>query len=264
MEHLFDSWPKLEGNFKDRVVFIFFDYDGTLTPIADTPAEATISQDVKNLLNKLSENPAFKLAIISGRSLIDIKNLIGLKNIIYVGNHGLEIEGEKIKFESQVSPRLKSIIRRLYENSVKKFSKIKGALVEDKGLSISVHYRLVDKNDMQEFMRILNESIEPYIVRGKIKINPGKKVYDIKPPVVWDKGKVALWLLAREQFSKGESEIFPVYIGDDVTDEDAFRALANKGLTVFVGEPDKTEAKFYLKDTSEVTEFIRRIAALRE
>ena len=176
MEYLFSHWDKLKNRLSDKSIPLFLDYDGTLTPIAETPDKALISREAKDLLNKLSKKSHCSVAIISGRSLSDIKGLVGLKDIIYAGNHGLEIEGPKIKFESQVSPRLKSIIRHIYEDVVSKLSKIKGVLIEDKGLTISVHYRLVDEKDTQEFLSIFNEITDPYIVRDKIKINFGKKV----------------------------------------------------------------------------------------
>ena len=259
MEYLFSHRNKLKDRLKDKFVLLFLDYDGTLTPIVETPDKAVISQNTKDLLNELSTSPRCRVAIISGRSLSDINGLVGLKDIIYAGNHGLEIEGPKIKFESQVSPRLKSIIRHIYEDMVSKLSKIKGVLIEDKGLTISVHYRLVEKKDIQEFLSIFTEVTDTYIVRDKVKINSGKKVYEIRPPVIWDKGKVVLWLLARQQFLVGEDKIFPIYIGDDVTDEDAFRVLKNKGLTLFVGEPNISEAQYYLENTEEVIEFMKRI-----
>jgi len=263
MEYLFSHWDKLKNRLSDKFVLLFLDYDGTLTPIAETPEKAVISREAKDLLNKLSKKSHCSIAIISGRSLNDIKTIVGIKNIIYAGNHGLEIEGPKIKFESHVSPRLKSIIRHIYEDAVSKLSRIKGVLIEDKGLTISVHYRLVAEKDIQEFLSIFNEITGSYIVRDRIKINSGKKVYEIKPPVMWDKGKVVLWLLARQQFLLERNEILPVYIGDDVTDEDAFKVLKTKGLTIFVGEPAGSKAQYYLKTTEEVAEFLRLISALR-
>jgi len=262
MKNLFEYWDDLKKELSNKYIMLFLDYDGTLTPIVSTPDKAFISQEVKGLLKKLSKSPACKLAIISGRSLNDIKSIVEIEDIIYAGNHGLEIEGPKIKFESQLSPRLKSIIRHIYEDAVSKLSKIKGVLIEDKGLTISVHYRLVDKQDIQEFLSIFAEITDPYIVRDKIRINSGKKVYEIKPPVIWDKGKVVLWLLARQQFLLEKNKILPVYIGDDVTDEDAFKVLKKKGLTIFVGEKAGSAAQYYLKTTEEVTEFLRLISDL--
>ena len=264
MKYLFEHWEAVTKEIKDKVIFLFLDYDGTLAPIAEAPDKAKISKGTKELLSQLSKNLRFKLAIISGRSLTDIKNSIGLKDIIYAGNHGLEIEGPDIKFTSQISPRLKSIIRVINDDLLAKLSGIKGAYIEDKGLTISVHYRLVSNGDLPLLQSIFTEITKPFIVRGKIKISSGKKVYEIKPPFQWDKGEVVLWLLARQQFLRGESTILPVYIGDDVTDEDAFKVLKNKGLTVFAGESSGSEAAYYLKNTEEVAEFLKRILGLNK
>jgi len=263
MDYLFAQFSKIEELLHNKFVLLLLDYDGTLTPIAETPKKALISKDAKEVLQKLSRRPYCKLGIISGRSLNDLKNIIGIKGIIYAGNHGLEIEGPKIKFESRVFPRLKSIIRNISDDIQKRISGIKGALIEDKGLTLSIHYRLVGKENFPALGKIITEVTNPYTVRDKIRVDSGKKVYEIKPPVKWDKGKVALWLLARQQFALGEKIVFPIYIGDDVTDEDAFKALKRKGLTVFVGKPGNSKADYYLKNTGEVVRFLRLILKLK-
>ena len=263
MDYLFTQFSKIKEQLGNKFILLLLDYDGTLTPIVETPKKAVISKETKELLQKLSKSPHCTLGIISGRSLEDIKNTVGIKDIIYVGNHGLEIEGPKIKFESQVSPRLKSVIRNIAEELAKRFSSIKGVLIEDKGLTLSIHYRLVDKKDMPCFERFFSEVTNTYAVRDKIKINSGKKVYEIKPPVQWDKGKVVLWLMARQQFASGENKVLPVYIGDDVTDEDVFKVLKRKGLTIFVGEPEGSAATYYLKDAEEVNRFLHLMLDLK-
>ena len=145
----------------------------------------------------------------------------------------------------------------------KRLSGIKGALIEYKGLTLSIHYRLVNKKDLPAFEKIISEVTNPYVVCDKIMVNSGKKVYEIKPPVRWDKGKVVLWFLVRQQFISEEKNVLPVYIGDDITDENAFKALKGKGLTVFVGEPGNSIADYYLKNTEEVTKFLRLILNLQ-
>lgn len=264
MKHLFLYWDILKDELRNKFLSLFFDYDGTLTPIVETPAKAVIPKETKELLKKLSENHNCKLAIISARSLNDVKNIAGIKDIIYVGNHGLEIEGPKIRFKSPVSSGLKRILIHINNELSGKLSKIRGVFIEDKGLALSIHYRLVDRRDISLVKNIFTETTQPYILQNKIRISYGKKVYEIRPPVEWDKGKVVLWLLARQQFAKGIDKVFPVYIGDDVTDEDAFKAVQNKGLTVFVGKPKKSYAQYYLKNTSEVMQLLRQLMELKK
>jgi len=263
MEYLFSHWDKLKDRLNDKCILLFLDYDGTLAPIVETPDKAVISKEQKDLLDKLSTSSHCKVSIISGRALSDIKARVGLKDIIYVGNHGLEIEGPKIKFKSAVSLQYKHILNHIKDDLKFKLSTIKGVFIEDKELSLSVHYRLADRDQISKIKTILHEATIPYTVRDKIKVKLGKKVFEIRPALEWDKGKVVLWLLARWEFSLKDKPILPIYIGDDVTDEDAFRALKNKGLSIFVGEKGNSKAKYYLKDTEEVTELLRLIADLR-
>ncbi|OGL46693.1 MAG: trehalose-phosphatase, partial [Candidatus Schekmanbacteria bacterium RBG_16_38_10] len=237
-------------------------YDGTLTPIVEQPDKAAISEDMRNLLRDLSTKQGCSVGIISGRALKDIKRMVGLKRIIYVGNHGLEIEGSKIKFESQISSQLFSIIRNLKEELTNKLSKIKGIFVEDKDVTLSVHYRLATRSSYLLAKKIIEEVLQPFLAKNKIKVSYGKKVIDIKPPVQWNKGRVIAWLLARQTFILGNHPIMPIYLGDDVTDEDAFGMLKNKGLTIYIGKPKNSQAKYYLKDTQEVFEFLKKILCL--
>ena len=263
MEHLFFQLNRLKSVLKNKFIFLFLDYDGTLTPIVRSPDKAIISKKTMEILKGLSKNPHCRVAIISGRALKDIKNKIGLEGIIYAGNHGLEIDGPKIKFKIHVSSGYMTILKKIKAVLKKKLSKIKGVIVEDKGLTLSVHYRLVDTKDAQFVKTIFHETLAHYIVSNKIKTRPGKKVLEIRPSLEWDKGKIVLWLLARLKFSLGKESGVPIYIGDDITDEDAFRAFRNTGLTVFVGNPGSSHAKYYLKNTQEVDEFLEQILKIK-
>lgn len=259
MDYLFDKWNKTTEKLKDNFLFIFLDFDGTLTPITETPDKAVMSKEVKDILREISNKPTAKLAFISGRALEDIKNKIGLENVIYSGNHGLEIEGPKIKFKHLVSPKYKMILDRIRNDLQQKISTIRGVFVEDKGLSLSLHYRMADKNKIPQVKVIFHETIILYLVRNKIKIRAGKMVLEVRPPIEWDKGKIVLWLLTRQIFAARKANILPIYIGDDATDEDAFKALRNKGLTIFVGEPKESHAQYYLKSPKEVIDFLKRV-----
>jgi trehalose-phosphatase len=146
---------------------LFLDYDGTLTPIVSTPEKAAIPKQIKGLLAKLSKDPRYKLAIISGRALKDIIKIIGLKGIIYSGNHGLEIEGPKIKFKTPLSPGYMTILKKIKGDLKRRLSSIKGIFLENKGLSLSLHYRLVDKKKIPQVKTVFHESIIFYRLRLK-------------------------------------------------------------------------------------------------
>jgi trehalose-phosphatase len=263
MRYLFNDWDCLKEDLKNSRVMLFLDYDGTLAPIADTPDKAVISKEAKGLLHELSKNRGCKLAVISGRSLKDIKGIVGLKDIIYSGNHGLEIDGPKLKFKSIVPSGFKEVARKIKFDLLKRLTDIKGVILEDKGYTLSVHYRLVKKKDIHLVKTAFHEAIIYYLVGNKIKINTGKMVLELKPPIEWDKGRSVMWLLARQEFASRGDPVLPVYIGDDVTDEDAFSALRKKGLTVFAGKPKKSKAKYYLKGHKDVLKFLRMVNDLK-
>ncbi len=262
MRYLFGHWEEVERKLGKRPVFIFLDYDGTLTPIVQTPEKAFLPKDAKGLLEKISQVPGLKLAFISGRSLKDIKEKIGLKQAIYSGNHGLEIEGPKLRFETPVSARYKKILGQLKSDLGKKIADVKGAFVEDKGLSLALHFRLVKRSEVSRLKSAFHEAVNFCLAKNWIKIKEGKKVLEVRPVLEWDKGKVVLWLLSREKFRRLDT--LPVYIGDDATDEDAFGALKRMGLTIFVGLPKRSLVQYYLKDTGEVHEFLKRILKMQE
>lgn len=260
--YLFEKWGELRGKLKNRPLFIFLDFDGTLSPIKDTPDKAVLPEETRRILKRLSRKSSCKIAVISGRALEDVKAKFGgLSNIIYSGNHGLEIEGPNIKFSPLVSAGYLKAINRIKVIFRRKLRSVKGAMVEDKGFSLSLHYRLVDDKQVPLARKIFRETVTRYVASARIKVGRGKKVLEVRPPLEWDKGKVVLWLLAKQRFAKYGSGVLPVYIGDDLTDEDAFKALKRRGITIFVGSPDKSSrARYYLEDTAGVARLLKNIS----
>ncbi|MDD4893932.1 MAG: trehalose-phosphatase [Candidatus Omnitrophica bacterium] len=262
MKYLFNEWDIIKNKIKDKYLFIFLDFDGTLTPITDTPDKAQLSKKTKALLEEIAGNSRIKLAFISGRAIGDIKNKIGLKNAIYAGNHGLEIEGPRMKFKPLVPAGFRKILKKIKDNLKTNTASFRGVLIEDKGSSLSLHYRLVDRSKIPQIKRIFHQTVISYLASNKIKIKSGKMVLETRPPIEWDKGRAVLRLLIRQIFVSGKDNVLPIYIGDDIADEDAFKVLKNKGLTVFVGAPKKSYAQYYLKDPKEAIHFLRSLPAI--
>lgn len=262
MQHLFKDWQDLSRELKNKRIMLFLDYDGTLTPIAESTDKAVIPKETKRLLSELSAYA--KLAVISGRALSDLKKMVGIKGIIYSGNHGLEIESPKLKFNTPLSLAYTKLLHKIKMELEQRLAGIKGVILEDKGLTLSLHYRLVPGDLTPKVQTIFHAATMLPALKNKIKIRPGKMVWEIQPPIEWDKGRIILWLLAREKFASGDKPLLPVYAGDDTTDEDAFRALENKGITVFVGRPNQSSAQYYLNNPEEVAELLRRILSLQK
>ncbi len=256
MKYLFTSWREVFSRIKKSPkVFIFFDYDGTLTPIVSTPEEALFPKKTKKLVNKLKNHSKFLIAIVSGRSLKSVKSMVNLKGLIYAGNHGLEIEGRGIKFSKPLTVNsFKPLMKKISKFLHKTLKDIKGSRVEDKGATLSVHYRLVKSKDVNLLKSRFNKIVAPYIDSKKIRLSAGKKVLEVRPNLDWHKGKAVLTLL------KGVKNTLPIYLGDDVTDMDAFRAIKGKGISIFVGGKKKgINADYFLKDTREVVSFIEKL-----
>lgn len=260
MKYLFSVWQELKEQLAGKFIFLFLDYDGTLSPIIDSPDQAVLSLKARELLKNLRDCPRCKIAIISGRKLEDIRSRVCIEGIICAGNHGLEIEGPKIRFRSLILSGYLKLLQRIKAELERGISPFAGAFIEDKGLILSLHYRQVDKKDIQGLKLIFDKTVSVYSAKDKIRVKAGKMVFEIQPPVAWNKGKAALWLLARQSFAlKGKPDVIPLYIGDDVTDEDAFKAFENRGITVYVGESAGSNAKYYLKNTEEVFTLLKDI-----
>ncbi len=260
MQHLFECWNKIKDPLQNKCLFCFLDFDGTLAPIAETPRRAHLSAENKNLLEQLHHAPQCQLAVVSGRALDDVKAKVGIRNLIYAGNHGYEIEGPKIHFPGFNKAKIRKTLDKVKSQFEKDLTGIKGAIVEDKGWTLSVHYRLVKEEDIGAFNVIFSHVCKPYLKAKEIKIQTGKKVFEIRPPLEWNKGTAAEWLLKKQRARNGE--LLSVYIGDDQSDEEAFLALKKDALTVRVGV-GVSEAKYFLEDTLEVTQFLKKIIELR-
>ncbi|HOW60000.1 MAG TPA: trehalose-phosphatase [Candidatus Omnitrophota bacterium] len=245
-------------------LFFFLDYDGTLTPIVARPAMAKLALHHKLILLNLSKQKNTRMAIISGRGLEDIKHRVGIPGIIYAGNHGLEIEGIRMKGVHPSALAFKSIVKKLIHRLEHAYAFFPEVLVEDKTYSVSVHYRQAPEEKIDFLKMILLREVGDFLSNSQLVLAEGKKVWEIRPPTEWHKGRTALWLLGRV-VSKAEKNVLPVYIGDDITDEDGFKAIKKNGITIRVTDKtsEPTEAQYGLHSSDEVFVFLKEVMKLR-
>jgi trehalose 6-phosphate phosphatase len=261
VEHLLSAWPQITEKLKDSGHFLLLaDYDGTLTPIVSRPELAELPEEMRHLLETLLHHNRFIIGIISGRALSDLKGKVRIEGMVYAGNHGLEIEGPGIRLVNPVANEMRPVLLIIYQLLSRTLRKIRGVIIENKGLTLSIHYRQVSEEKSREVKSIFDRIVSGAQALGKISITPGKKVYEVRPDVDWDKGK-ALRLLMKK-YGKGgrNSKLVPIYLGDDRTDEDAFRAIEKyeNGISVFIGEPtQETAARYFLKSSVEVADFFK-------
>ena len=237
-----------------RHLFLFFDFDGTLVPIQNNPAECSLSQKVKGQLESIAHSGSAFIAILSGRSLPDIKKRVQIKGLYYGGNHGLEISGPQIRFIHPEAKSFKHTIDTVYQRIEKETKNFEGVFIEKKNLSFTLHYRMASRENKALVKNIFYSIISEESAGYAFKVIKGKKVLELAPDILWDKGKAVLFILQRFKM-----DYLPVYVGDDLTDEMAFKALKENGVTIRVGRSKKTEAQYYLKGQWEISRFLQKI-----
>ncbi len=259
VKHLFEDWERIQARIQQtQNLFLFLDYDGTLTPIVSRPEVALCASGVKRHLEKLRDLPGVSLAIISGRSIEDVREKVGVSGITYVGNHGLEIENPAGKHKKILVSARKKELKRITQKLQNSLEKIPGILFEDKGPILSVHYRNVAQKFFAKVPQIVEAELQQW--RNRWKVASGKMVLEIRPNINFNKGKAVKEILR----SFPSLELLPIYLGDDQTDEDAFRMLKGQGISVFVGSGKlSSEADFFLKSPDEVQEFLFRCQVAR-
>jgi len=250
------EFEKIQQHLSGKQLAIFLDYDGTLTPIVAHPEEARLHSSMRQILQQLASK--YAVAIISGRDLQDIKQLVGIENIYYAGSHGFDTAGPKgLKCELPDADQALPLLQNAEQDIQKAVKGIEGAQVERKKFSLAIHYRNVKSSEKSAVKNKLEKLCSTY--KG-LKLVHGKEVFDLRPDVDWHKGKALLWLKERMSLEK---PIFSFYLGDDTTDEDAFEVLGDEGIGIAVCcELQKTHASYQLKDTQEVEKFLKKILAL--
>ena len=260
--HALEEGEQLIRHLAGRQPAVFLDYDGTLTPIVDRPEEALISESMREAVRGLAERCT--VCVVSGRDRRVVQELMGVDDLIVAGSHGFDIwspEGGEIQREE--GEEFGGLLERVEARLREELSGIEGALVEPKKSSVAAHYRLCSENERPRVGRAVEEILAEH--PGELKVTPGKMVYEVQPNIDWDKGKAVLYLLGALDL-EGD-DVVPMYLGDDITDEHAFEALATRGIGVFVGRADDpevsgrtTSADYVLFDVQEVERFLDALA----
>jgi len=238
------------------MIILMLDYDGTLAPVVSDPAKARMNKEMKAVLSRLARRDDIVMAVISGRSLADLKSRVGLDSIYYAGCHGFEMEGPGWSYSH---PQMKQVAGQVsmlekYLNGL--LSGIKGCLIENKGYALTVHFRRVEKRlfpVVEKAVRLAEKKFSEFM-----EMEPGRMIYEFKPSILWDKGRAVEMLLGLYQ----AYDPYPIYIGDDITDEPAFRFLHHRGLTLLVENderPRTTAAVLNLHSIDQVLRFLKSL-----
>ena len=234
-----------------RKPVVFLDFDGTLTPIVERPELALLAPAMRDAVRRLAEKTT--VAIISGRDRENVMKLVEITGVFYAGSHGFDISGPhgtRIEFEQN-----KSFVSCLAEAATlleKKLHDIDGSQVERKKFAIAIHFRRVDPKFHSSVEKIVDQVHAGF---PNLRKTGGKMIHELRPDMEWHKGKAVNWLLKALKFSR--SEVLPIYIGDDLTDEDAFREIQDYGIGILVRDEDRmTAAHYALENTEEVLRFL--------
>lgn len=231
------------------------DFDGTLTPIVDDRRHAHLSPEMTALLARLAARPNCLVAIVSGRALEDVRSRIPVPGLIFAGNHGLDIDGPGLRFTESSAEQFRPQLLVAAERLRAELAGIPGTLVEDKGLTLTVHFRQANPDDETAVRKAVVGVIAEY--GNSIRLTLGHMAYEVRPPTAWNKGH-ALDLIRRHYHCE-EADV--LYVGDDTTDEDAFASLPD-AVTVKVGDSANTSARFCVESPAEVERFLGRLADL--
>jgi trehalose-phosphatase len=240
-------------------VFWFIDFDGTLVPIVRRPELVDFDAGRRTALSHLAGCRKMKVTVISGRPLTDVRRLIDLPTVTCAGNHGLEIAGAGIRFRHPGGVSARASLEGVKGGWSEAADRYRGALVEDKGMSVTFHYRQVAASLQEEACRAARVEAEKFAAAGRIRITSGKKVVEVRPPVAWGKGD-ALRHLLRHWRHRREKDLV-VALGDDETDRDMFGPAREEGLAIFVGRGEvPPEATARIPGSAAVTRFIEKAA----
>lgn len=249
----FDHFDDILQVTRDYSTMLCLDYDGTLTPIVENPEDAVITDEMRQQVKELAKK--IPIAIVSGRDLAFVKKHVQLDEVYYAGSHGFEIRGpEDFHHEKDEAREALPLIDEMEKKLEKAFSDIEGVGLERKKYGIAIHYRKVDGEKVPEVKRIIDDVLDETdrLIKGK-----GKMVIELKPNVEWDKGRAVAYI--SKHLTEDGPEGAAIYIGDDITDEDAFHEIHN-GVGILVGSHDEDSAADYrLENVDEVKDFLQRL-----
>lgn len=264
---LLDNFEELEAAAAGKLVAVFLDYDGTLTPIVNNPDAAYMSEHMRNAVRLVAT--LFPTAIISGRGREKVEQFVQLKELFYAGSHGMDIAGPRTgsncnnaddpELTFQPAARFEPLMCQVGQELSEAIADIPGSTVENNKYCVSVHFR----NCAPESYDAVVKAVEGVAARHDVlHITRGRKVLEVRPHVDWNKGSALLHLLG--MLGVATTDVFCLYIGDDRTDEDAFKVLREDGIGagILVSTRAKpTSGRWTLRDPAQVAAFLNRLVS---
>jgi trehalose 6-phosphate phosphatase len=243
---------------------IMLDVDGTLAPIAQVFDQARVPVETQRTIASLVARPNVHVALVTGRGAATAKRMVGVSNLWVVGNHGFEIESPNGEdFADPGVAKYREVIAMAANRLQPRITSMEGVIIENKAITLSIHWRLARAELAPALRKVVDEVAESLGLR----VTEGKRIFEVKPPALIDKGTAVLALA--ERLTSGRDGASIIFAGDDITDEDAIRALRTHhplAVTIrVVGEENPpTEAEFALHGTEGMRQFLEELARRRD
>ena len=245
----------------DRHALLLLDFDGTLAEFSLNPSEVRLAPSRQALVQSIAARADLSLAIVTGRRITDVRERSGAgPAVFYAGLHGLEIEGPGLRFVHNAASLAAPTIGVLEKQLTAAVRGLPGVFVEDKGLSLVLHTRGASKADCLHANMRARALAGPYLSNGVLRVQRGDAMMELLPNIDWTKGDAVRCIVNHVEVQRRE-RVWPVYIGDDATDEDAFEAIGDGGLTIAVSHRP-SRGSFRLTDPAAVEKFLRQISAV--
>jgi trehalose 6-phosphate phosphatase len=252
LKEIFNLFSKADN------IILFLDYDGTLVSFRDNPSDVKTPNHVLKNIQKLVLNRKLRVVIISGRTLSELKSLLNIDGLSYAALHGIQIElSNGNNFFWKKADEIKPLLMMIKKRVLKEFRDNKDVTIEDKRNTLAFHYRRLSECDIEDAVEKFIEIVRYIDTENSLDLVHGAKVAEIRPKG-WNKGKAVKWILNNLRVS---GNTIPVYLGDDITDEDAFQYIGKNGVTIYVenNSSRSTSAQYRAKNPEDVLRFLKNI-----
>lgn len=247
--HWIQHWPEIQAQIAARPrLLLALGFDGILSPTVLRPSEATVPEDTRALLTKLAASSRITLAFLSGRSLDDVQARVRMRGAFYVGNHGMEVRGPDLISSDGLAVSCRSDLVDALAFFARCTKHLRGVFVEDKGLTVTVHWRQADPGDGAALRELLEVIVRSH---PRLKVFAGEACWELRARASWNKGDALRQILAHLHLASADT----IYIGEEFTDEDAFAQL-HDGLSVCVGSAAATAARYRLPNPTDAAQFL--------
>ncbi|CAN5504472.1 hypothetical protein BH09VER1_BH09VER1_54900 [soil metagenome] len=244
-----EGWPDVQRRLLSRPrILLALDFDGIIAPVASRPEESRLPEDFRNLLSKLEASPRIVLALISGRSLVDLRTRVGLGNVIYAGNHGMEMEGAGFMSSDGLASSCRCDLVDALTFLSRCARRLRGVVIEDKGLSITIHWRLALEKEREALAELLEVITNNH---PRLEIFPGDATWNIRGRASWDKCDAIGQML--DYLELASTDV--LYLADGFTDERTFARLS-AGLTFCVNSTALASARYLVPTRMEVMQLL--------